>query len=176
MKLPLFLGGCAFAFTALALHGDAASAAMGSWMHSDRYQYTCIPGTSQCVSYQHTWAESAGCDDDMLQSWGLPGWSGDMLCISGGDSGCAYDRWLGYLDQWSSSDPCNDTAFIDSYEGEDPGTYAENGVCHQASNRALFPSTVPWVSDLPIAMGAESYGVWHYCGTSWPWGYWYDCP
>jgi hypothetical protein len=147
-----------------------AQADTGSWMHSAQAEFFGVNVTQYQIN--HTWAESLSNDAgsfDLLQDW-----PGQSPCIANGNSGCAGHR-PSFISQWYASNGTNRGWFTQCYRNSSPGTYAWNGVCHQASNRALNASSVPFVSDLPIGGGGVSYNIFHYCGTSWPWGNWYDC-
>lgn len=150
-----------------------AHAAEGSYLHrSTIASGFCIAGT--CYSVDHTWAESlssdAGCQNDEIESWNT-----HDPCTSNTSSGCTSLRGA-YTAQWSASQACNRGMMQTCYANSPPGGYAYNGVCHQSSNRALSRTAVPWVSSLPIGGGDVSYNIFHYYGTSWPWGNWYTLP
>jgi hypothetical protein len=152
------------------LPAHSAWANTGSWLHSAQAEFFGVNVTQYQIN--HTWAESTSDDSggfDFLQDW-----PGQSPCIGSGNSGCAGHR-PSFIQQWNRSDGTNRGRMQACYQNSSPGTYAWNGVCHQASNRALNASSVPWVSDLPIGGGGVSYNIFHYCGTSWPWGNWYDC-
>jgi hypothetical protein len=127
-----------------------------------------------CSNINHTWAESlsndAYCINDEIEDF-----PGHDPCISSIPSGCAWMR-QSYNYQWSSSQACDRNLFQTCYRGSKPGIYAYNGVCHQSTNRALARTPIPWVNYLPIGGGGVSYNIFHYYGTSWPWGNWYGPP
>jgi hypothetical protein len=126
------------------------------------------------VSYSinHTWAESrsadASCTNNESESW--PTFN---FCVTNNSSGCRGDvsnaTWLG-------TTSCNRALFQACYRAAPPGTYAYNGVCHQSTNRALAQTPVPFVNFLPVGGSDISYNIFHYYGTSWPWGNWYGAP
>ena len=145
-----------------------------SYLHRDVAEAFYINFTTYGGA-NHTWAESIGPNYDMLQTWN----GGDSgVCVAGGQGGCASHR-PGYNAQWSVVE--NNLSFNQinqCYLNSKPGTYAYNGVCHQATNRALGPTNLFFVNYYPIGQSDTSYNIFHYYGTSWPWGNWYGgvCP
>jgi hypothetical protein len=148
----------------------------GSWLHKAQVDLFSAGGNTYYID--HTWAESlsaaSGAVNDMLQNYPSMSWG---ACIStSSSSGCAGQR-PSYTYQWSSSDYENESGFIYQYQNSDfgAGNYAYFGVCHQASNRALQDSTIPYTNSLNISGGGTSYNIFHYCGVTWPWGNWWSC-
>ena len=176
--------------TALALLATipykSAMANESSYLHDAGFINFCVPGFSDCFNLDHTWAESnQSCPNDAIESFasGGSGFS-SCFCTSTSNTNCGCRQ--GYKWQVSSSDAISCSSFASDiqypYQHASPGTYGYNGVCHQASNRALNDTSVPWVnyitgpSGQTIAGSGASYGVWLYCGTSNPWGSALSCP
>src|SRR5262249_5765010 len=141
-----------------------ASASETSWLHRSVALSVNILGTTYWVD--HTWAESmsadAGGQNDETQSY-----PSHAVCISSVYEGCAGHRdsmnW-----QTSSNHVCNRPQIQACYRNSSPGGYAWNGVCHQATNRALAETPVYWVRYLPINGGTLSYNIFGDYGASFP--------
>lgn len=163
-----------------------AGAGEGSYLHDTGFVSFCVPGTSTCFNLDHTWAESlnTSCKNDAVQTFGSSG-PGNCVCTSSTSAshcGCI----SGYNWQTSASDNIACGSFSSEiaacYKNSAPGwTYAVNGVCHEATNRALERTSVPWVesakgpSGQTVQGAGAAHGIWGYCGASIPWGSQYSC-
>jgi len=172
MKNKRFLLAAAIA-AALGAQAPDARANEGHWLHRAGLVNVRVDSQNS-FTLNHTWAESASsdanCQNDEIESL-----THISPCISNSSSGCAGLRDVVEA-QWYGSTACNRGLFQNCYRNSNPGTYAWNGVCHQSTNRALSHTPVPWVNYLPIGGGNISYNIFHYYGTSWPWGNWYGVP
>ncbi len=111
----------------------------------------------------------------MTQSW-MEG-VGSCIRYGGGwnQSSCsyAYNTVTGSPGSGTNTiNSCNDVnnQFAQYYRVYVPGAYAVNGVCHQATNRALWGTHIPWTHQLPIGGAGASYNAFGNCGTYYPYG------
>ncbi len=130
------------------------------------------------VGGRHTWSDAWGpntCSGDMTESWH----SGVASCSRYGgswnQSSCSYAYNAWNIDESFESDTVNSCTdvynrFARYFNVFIPGAYLVNGVCHQASNRALYGTRIPWIRNLAISGGVTSYLAFGDCGSWYPYG------
>jgi hypothetical protein len=164
----------------------AASAVRADdWWHTIlKSEWKSVSGFGVSINLQHTFAKAQNWTDgqagSMAVTWGPDWWNPAgpaNLCEAWDPYGC---DWL-HSGSWAA----NTFAWWDNgsnvwwhYQRSSPGTYMNNGVCHQATNRAIRYTGMSTVVQIGGVDGAGvSQGVYGTCGKAFPYyGWGFSCP